>query len=118
MNQQEREEKIKANKKAIAELQAEIKALKGPTSLGELITEPLYGWEYNRATQTNEPGRYRVLSYSEEWSAIRRLCVTLFRDRGKVNQLSDEEKIFAAEMADEIIRVRNKYFKMFHEIDD
>lgn len=118
MNQQEKEEKIAENKRMIAALQEEIKQLRSPSSLGELITEPLYGWEYNRETKRHEPGKYRVLSYSDEWAAIRRLCVTLFTRQGKVSQLSEEEKVFAAKMANEIIKVRNEYFLMFHDIDE
>ena len=61
MTEQERQQKIEENKAAIAELEAEIRRLKGPRSIGELVTEPFYGFEYDRNARKHLPGKYRLM---------------------------------------------------------
>lgn len=118
MTEEYRLAKIEENKKTIAKLQQEIKALTGPRTIGELVTEPLYSFTYDKYTQQYLPGKCRTITATEEWQAIRRLCITLFRKNGRVSNLTDDEKYMAGKMADEIIRVRNKYFLEVHDIEE
>ena len=117
MTAEEKEKKIKENKELIAKLSKEIKDLQESKGIAGHVTEGILTWRYDLDERVFKPGYATSVTRShEDWTSIKTLCMRLFGNKVLIKDLTHEQVLLAAEMADEIIRVRNKYFKQVHHI--
>ena len=90
-------ELIKQKKAQIKALEEEIKSLRGPKGISSVMKN-------NFAFADHD-----LIYYAHEWSLLRKLVLRAFGAK-YVTDLSEDQIFFAAEMADEILTVWNKYY--------
>ena len=100
---------IKEKEQEIKRLRAEIKSLRGPAGIASLTKNLLV-----TARGTHGGGMIPHNGNSPDWTPILRVCLSAFRV-SYVRDLAEEDMYVAAEMADEIIEVFNKYYKLVRE---
>lgn len=90
----------------IAKLQAEIKELRGPNGIASLTKNTLV-----TARKSYHGKGLKNSLVPDDWSPIVKVCLRVFRV-SRVKDLSENQVRVAAEMADEIIEVFNKYYTL------
>ena len=95
-------ELIERKKAQIKALEEEIKNLRGPRGIASVMNE-------NFAFATHP-----IIYYGYEWGILRKLILMAFRVK-KVNDLDEDQIYMAAEMADELLKVWNKYYELIEE---
>ena len=93
----------------IEKLKEEIKSLKGPIGIASLTKNLLI-----TAHGTRGGGMIPHNGNSSHWMPILRVCLNAF-GASYVSELTEADMYLAAEMADEIIEIFNKYYKLARE---
>ena len=107
---EEQEKLIEEKKAEIERLRKEIKQIRG-SKLKELVEAEMYYY----VPFGNKFRKDKKFTGSKEWDHIRRICMEIHRPQHigenlTVDTLTEEEKVISAAMAEEIIRIWNKYF--------
>ena len=111
----DKDELIKATEAEIARLRQQLSELKDPTSIARLLkTQAMYTTDFGEVKLETK------FAWRTAWGLIRSLCIELVRAKHKgakklkVKDLTHEECVIAAEFADEVISVWNKYCKKLY----
>ena len=109
INREKQDALIKEKEQEIEKLKEEIKAMRGPMGIASLTKNLLV-----TAHGTYHGGFIPHNGNSSDWSPIMKVCLKAF-GVSYVRDLTEEEMYVAAEMADEIIEIFNKYYKLIRE---
>lgn len=115
-----KEELIEEKKMEIEKIKAEIKELRGPIGLAQMVHNKMICFKYKWAGDHSEcvrigfDEREKIYRDSSLWNHIYHICFEVHRKEhadGNITfkRLSNREKAFSAKMADEIIDIWNKY---------
>lgn len=115
-----KEDLIAAKEKEIEQLRKEIKQLRGPVGLAQMVSKKMIDTRYGKFAFNKS----RNCPDEALWQHICRICYEVHRENHRprdmrFNTLTDAEKKVAAEMADKIIDIWNKYVVQvyWNEID-
>ena len=99
---------IEEKQAKIKELQKELRELKGGKSFMEYMEEDsMYDDSYSdRFTMKPLPRCYG------RWDLVRKLCTVIHGQGVRVKDISTEQRMLSANMADEIVRIFNRYVEL------
>lgn len=116
MDEQEKKRLIERKEQELKKLKDELKELKESEGISNFVTEPILDWG-----NWNNNLRYRLRSSNlKPWESIRKLTTEIHRhnhigENLTVKTLTREEKMLSARMADEVIRIYNRYIKELYQ---
>lgn len=111
MDEQEKKKLIEYKECEIKKLRDELKELKESEGISTFVTEEVLDWGYY-----NNLCYKSHASHIKPWESIRKLTTEIHRhnhigENLTVKTLTREEKMLSAKMADEVIRIYNRYIK-------
>lgn len=109
MTEQEKAKAIAEKEEQLIQLKQELKELKGPRSIMEFMKEKriliIDSWR-------NDLKETRLTSAYGRWTNIRQLSVGIHGHARELKDMTPAQRQMSADMADEIVRINNKYMQM------